>query len=167
MQEELRLYNDKKNSPDGLTEWEKLRFTFFNAVNSPMFYFSYNLQSYPWGSYLIYENLGVTNALFSPKENWPKKVIAIHVCLRTLLLEESGTVEDLSKTYGNRKHGLNALAEYYGPSLSSLQNKNLEALEIIRTPPRERSTRRVDQLKIVKDWLERDNYSKAANLIIL
>ncbi len=167
MQEELRLYNDKKYSPDGLTNWEELRFAFFNAVNSSMFNFSYNLQSYPWGSYLIYENLGVSNALFSPKENWPEKLDAIHVCLRTLLLEESGTVEDLSKTYGIRKHGLNTLAEYYGFSLSSLQNKNKEANEIIRTPPRDRSTKKVAQLNIVKNWLERDNYSKAANLVIM
>ena len=70
-------------------------------------------------------------------------------------------------TYGIRKNGLKALAEYYPFSLSSLQNKDKEATEIIKTPPRERSKNRGDQLKIVKDWLERDNFSKAANLIIL
>ena len=95
MQEELRLFNEKKHSPNGLTEWEKLRFAFFNAVNSPMFNFSYYLQSNPWGSYFYDEHLAVKSPLFSPKENWPEELLTIHVSFRTLLLEHSGIVEDL------------------------------------------------------------------------
>ena len=130
-----------------------------------MFNFSYNLQSYPWGSYLIYENLGVRNALFSPKEKWPEKLDAFHICVRIIVLEQQQLIEPLKNIYGSINEGYAAVAEYYELKPKTIENNYGQAYQQLKISPGERSSQRNTQLNTVKSWLERDGYFKVAKTI--
>lgn len=162
---ENRRYINKRESPDGLSNWEKLRHDFFNAVFNSLFYFIEDVKATPWGSFIQYEHMSSPGPLFSSKEHWPDNLQGIHVCLRTLLLEKNDLVEPLMKMYGSQKEAQTALADYYGLGFKTIENNFTNAHDLLRTPPNELSSNRKKQLLEVKSWLEKEGYLEVAKAI--
>ena len=165
LEEELRHYNDKKDNPNGLNDWEKQRYDFFNAAYNPLFYFIENIKATPWGSFIKYEHLSSSSLLFSPKEYWPENLQGIHICLRTLLLQKNDVVEPLLTMYSSIEEAHETLAEYYGLAKKTIEGNFTAAHELLKSSPNDLSSQRHKQLMQVKSWLEREGYFEVGKTI--
>lgn len=163
--EENRRYINKRESPDGLSNWENLRHDFFNAVFSPLFYFIEDVKATPWGSFIQYEHMSSPGPLFSSKEHWPDNLQGIHVCSRTVILDRNRVIEPLMKMYGTMKEAQTALADYYGLGFKTIENNFTNAHNLLRSSPNELSSNRKKQLLEVKSWLEKEGYLEVAKSV--
>lgn len=163
--EELRRYNDKLENPAGLSDWEKKRYKFFNAAYNPLFYFIEDVKATPWGSFIKYEHLNSPGPLFSSKEQWPKNLQGIHICLRTLLLQKNDVVEPLLTMYSTIEEAQETLAEFYGLAKKTIEGNFTAAHELLKPSPDDLSAPRKKQLLEVKNWLDRDGYFEIAKTI--
>lgn len=163
--EENGRYINKRESPEGLSDWERLRHDFFDAILNPLLKFIEDVKATPWGSFIKYEHLSSPSPLFSSKELWPENLQGIHVCLRTILLERSDIVEPLMKMYGTQKEAQNALADYYGLGFKTIENNFTNAYDLLKASPNDLSSNRKKQLLEVKAWLEKEGYTEESKSI--
>lgn len=161
------LHEVRSGWTNNLSELQIYRYDLFDKLTTPFFHYTDTLERSYWGFYLKHRDFDDHGIFLSPKKYWPlKKMDAIHICLRTVLLEQNLEEVSLVKDHESLKDALKPLAVFYDLNVKSLQNKYEEAEDILKSSLNS-SGRRSKQLAVVKEWLIRENYIEIANSIIL